>query len=83
MSIRLGPFRFVYSEREQKLRDTLAHLIEKHGIYKARLIISVEAADSCLQTGIDSEQTRWWRDLRWNIKELGHRLAWGQSVGIR
>lgn len=78
--IRLGPFRFVYTQREQKLRDTLQHLINRWGLTKARMVIADEIRKLSLE---QEEQLAWWTDLYWMAKQAQHALAYGYEKGIR
>jgi len=79
---RLGPFQFVYTNREQKQRDLLAHLVKKHGAYKARLIVTGERVSASIQCGFDSPQAKWWEEMMWALKRLLQAQAYGSKVGL-
>ena len=78
--IRLGPFQIVYTSREQKIRDTIQHMVAKHGIIKARMMAAEEYNKHWMNP--TSEPAIYWNDVRWAIKQLTHSLAWGQSKGL-
>lgn len=82
MSYRLGPFQFVYSEREQKIRDTIQHLIQKYGFAGARFRVIQEYLNSSGLLGPDSEQAIWWNDVRWYILNITSHLDWGRERGL-
>ena len=82
MSTRLGPFQFVYTEREQKMRDTIQHLIAKHGLAGARFRVIQEYLNACGLNGDDSPQAIWWNDVRWHILDITSRLNWGREKGL-
>ena len=42
MTWRFGPFHFVYTSREQKIRDTIKHMVAKYGIVRARMMVNAE-----------------------------------------
>jgi len=81
MPTRLGPFQFVYTEREQKMRDTIAHLINRHGLARARIIVNNEYHRAALLKA-DSEPAIWWNDVRWHIHDITSNLRWGQERGL-
>jgi hypothetical protein len=77
----MGPFQYVYSQREQKIRDTIKHLVEKHGIVKARIVVNQEYL-AVANVNPASESAIYWNDVRWHIKQMIHALDWGQGVGL-
>ena len=82
MSTRLGPFRYMYSERERKMRDTIQHLIKKYGLAGARFRVIQEYLNASGLLGADSPQAIWWNDVRWHLQDLTSRLNWGQEHGL-
>lgn len=82
MSVRLGAFQFMYSTREQKIRDTMQHLIHKYGIVKARMMVNEEYLKTYHQCGGGSEQCIWWNDVRWHLKSHVHSLNYGFEKGL-
>jgi len=81
MPTRLGPFQFVYSSREQKIRDTVKHMVAKHGLVRAHIIIGEEYRRASSEFPW-SESAIYWNDVRWAIKQLVHSLNWGREVGL-
>lgn len=82
MPLHFGPFQFVYTVREQKLRDTMKHLIHKFGMHKARLLVTDEYIKTADQLGADSPQAIWWNDIRWHLKSFVHSLNYGFEKGL-
>lgn len=82
MSTRLGPFQFVYAQREQKMRDTIAHLVKKHGLIKARAVVGEEARRCAWRYDLQDPRTQWWADMMWTLKRLAHALNYGAKVGL-
>ena len=78
--IRLGPFQIVYTSREQKVRDTIAHLVHKHGLLKARLLVNEEYNRHWMNP--TSEPAIYWNDVRWEIKHLTHLSGWAAEKGL-
>jgi hypothetical protein len=78
---RLGPFSYVYTPREQKIRDTIQHLVGKHGIVKARMLANEEYIKAANQDPTSAAAV-WWNDVRWHIKQMIHSLNWGQEKGL-
>jgi len=78
---RLGPFQIIYTPREQKIRDTIKHMVAKHGIIKARILV-VEEYTRAANVDPTSGPAIYWNDVRWAIKQLVHSLNWGREVGL-
>jgi hypothetical protein len=81
MSQRLSPFHFLYTAREQKMRDTIQHLIKRYGLAGARSRVSKAYHDTA-SLNPASPQAIWWNDVRWHIHEITSRLNWGHERGL-
>ena len=82
MSIHFGPFQVVYTSREQKMRDTIRHMIKRHGLAGARFRVIQEYLNACGNLGDDSVQAIWWNDMKWHIHQITSDLRWGQERGL-